>query len=509
MRLLSDFYEYWGNISDNYFNQNDEIDIYLSSNYGNLIDEYKEGTSIIYDCLIYDQLVRHYYRKENANHIINYFNIKAYNLIKGYKYDYKMINEMKLNDWIFFMLVFRHTNIRDELLYVMNECWVRLLITNEPTPIILKKFIRATYMRANYKEEVERMIMNPEDNYFDSSLILDKDSPSYINFNIYSNKIIGNYEDLNKSSLIIVSLSGGVDSISCLFSIRNIAKKVVAVHINYNNRKETTEEIKFLTAICHYLDIKLYVRKIEEINRNNANSIDLRDVYESYTKKVRFNSYKKVFEIENENINETKPIVILGHNKDDCLENILTNIAYNNKYENLRGSEKKSEIDGIIFYRPLIDICKRDIYNFAINNKLPFFKNSTPKWCQRGKIREMVVPVLEKWDNRVIDGLFNLSSIMGELYKILMINVGEFEKNGVIKIDNLSNSYLFWRNVIFKLYSFYPSNKSIRALIERLEIWKRKENQINRKVKIIICKDLILLIWKNKEEGLISYEFNR
>lgn len=507
MSKLSNFYNYWLSISDNYFNQDDKIDDYLSNNYGYLIDEYKEGSSIIYDCLIYDQLVRHYYRKENAKHIITYFNEKTYNLIKRYKNDYKMINEFNLNDWIFFMLVFRHTNRREEILYVMNECWVRLLITTYPIPLLLKKFIKATFVRGNFEEEIEKDIMKSENYYYNSSLILDKRSPIYINFNIYNDNKIGNYDELNKYSLIILSLSGGVDSISCLFSLKKTGKKVIAVHINYNNRNETSEEIKFLSAICYYLDIKLYIRTINEINRKNANEIDLRDVYESYTKRVRFNSYKKVFEIENDN-NQEKPLVILGHNKDDCLENILTNIAYNNKYENLRGSDIISEIDGIIFYRPLLNISKNDIYKFALDNNLPFFKNSTPDWCQRGKIRSMVVPVLEKWDNRIIDGLFNLSSIMGELYKNMMINVNEFGRSGIINIEKLSDSYLLWRNIIFNLYSFYPSNKSLRALIERINIWKKKEHQINEKTKIIINKKLILLLWKNKKKGMISYEFN-
>ena len=103
----------------------------------------------------------------------------------------------------------------------------------------------------------------------------------------------------------------------------------------------------------------------------------------------------------------------------------------------MRGSDIISEIDGIIFYRPLLNISKNDIYKFALDNNLPFFKNSTPEWCQRGKIRSMVVPVLEKWDNRIIDGLFNLSSIMSELYKNMMINVNEFGRSGIINIDKL------------------------------------------------------------------------
>ena len=72
---------------------------------------------------------------------------------------------------------------------------------------------------------------------------------------------------------------------------------------------------------------------------------DLRDIYEAYTKKIRFNCYKKF---------DKHPIVILGHNKDDCFENILTNIAYNSKYDNLKGIEEYCKT--IEKYNPFIYI---------------------------------------------------------------------------------------------------------------------------------------------------------
>ena len=79
----------------------------------------------------------------------------------------------------------------------------------------------------------------------------------------------------------------------------------------------------------------------------------------------------------------------------NCFENILTNIAYNNKYENLLGIEIYSEIDNIIFYRPLINVTKNDIYNFANIHNLQYLRNATPEWSQRGKFRNMIMPVLK------------------------------------------------------------------------------------------------------------------
>ena len=229
---------------------------------------------------------------------------------------------------------------------------------------------------------------------------------------------------------------------------------------------------------------------------------DLRDVYESYTKRIRFNSYKA--------FSDGKiPTVILGHNKDDCFENILTNISYNCKYENLIGVEYSSIIDNINFIRPLINVSKDDIYKFANSHNLPYLKNSTPTWSQRGKIRANIIPVLNNWDNRIISGLFNLNDILKDYNEVLKASIQNFKEIEIDKIDNLNMSKLYWKHGIFKLFKIYISNKSIETLIQRLELWKNKTIDINKKTKIIVSKNITIIIIKKQnnyyQRNIISY----
>ena len=480
------FYNDWIERKKYWFCQDDENDIYLSEKYGDLINEYSYNIhkKPILGILIYDQLTRHYYRKEQNKHILTYFNNKAIEIANKYKNDL-FIKNLNFVDWTFYMLVYRHSNIRENLLFVMGECW-----KIQPIP---KQFIKATFNRAIFEEKLE-YYNYPRD--FDRTIL--DNNPDKIISNQKLNQI-GNFDDINYKT-VIISLSGGVDSVVCLFNlsfIKNI--NVIAVHINYNNRKEVDDEVKFLSCLCDFFDIKLYVRKINEIKRKICMENDLRDVYESYTKKVRFNSYKCAMK-------DQMPIVILGHNKDDCLENILTNIAYNNKYENLTGVEYKSIIDDIMFIRPLINVSKNEIYKFAKEHNLPYLKNSTPLWSQRGKIRGEVVPVLEKWDARIIDGLFNLSEILKSHNIILNKIVEDFKIKNTEEIIKINLSSLYWKHGIFKTLNIHVSNKSLKSLIERLEIWKNKYDNYykNKKVSIIINKNLELILIK-KENNLFEY----
>ena len=138
---MEQFYEDWYKNSKYWFNQNNEFDNYLSKNYGYLIDYYYNNNNYksIYRILIYDQLTRHYYRNEYANHIISYFNRKALEIVLK---ELPNLDNYTYNEWIFIILVLRHTNEHKYLLYAMNEAWKRGT----------KSFIKATYNRANFNE---------------------------------------------------------------------------------------------------------------------------------------------------------------------------------------------------------------------------------------------------------------------------------------------------------------------------------------------------------------------
>jgi len=493
--IINIFYSEWNKRNQYWFNKNSENDKYLSDNFGFLIDEYdfSDNKNPIIAILIYDQLTRHFYRNEYSQHIITYFNNKALEIALKFKND-EFINNLCYNDWMFYMLVYRHTNIKEHLFFVMKEAWKKERFS--------KQFITATYNRANFEEELDVYNYKEKPDDF-NNLILDN-NPEEDPFDNYIYKI-GCFSDfINDNQTYIVSLSGGVDSVSCLFMMKHLFKNanIIAVHINYSNRKETNDEVMFLRNLCFKLNIVLYVREIKEIHRQPCINNDIREVYENYTKKIRFNSYKKAFKDKN-------PIVILGHNKDDCFENILTNIAYKNKYENLIGIEYSSIIDDINFIRPFINVEKKEIYKFANVHNLPYLKNSTPEWCQRGKIRLNVVPTLEKWDNRIIDGLFNINDILKDFHISLKLNIKNFKETDKLNIELLNTSFLYWKYGIFELYKFYPSNKSINSLIERLKIWKNKYNtvDIHKITKILINKKLILLICKCRNNNF-SYKFN-
>jgi len=498
------FIKEWFNNPSWWFSKTEKIDNYIINKYEYLLDIEANITqeNFVSYIVLYDQIPRHIFRHQDGNHIILYFLNKAIDIINKYKNQANNLNEL---EWIFFMLPLRHTNIKENILYVLNEAWNKFLCNNKlyNNKSLLKDFIIATYKKANFCEELnEKISFTFNENILDyNPLQIEK-----INLNFQNNDLINlNYNLIDKyvKKIGIISLSGGVDSMVCLVYCMTIYPNInwVCVHINYKNREEADDEATFIANFCYKHNIKLYVREINEINRNKCmlSDINMREIYEDYTRKIRFNTYKAVYD----NYNYNYPVVILGHNKDDAFENILTNITYNCKYKNLKGMEEHSICDNITFLRPLLNVPKNDIYEFAHKHNIPYVKNSTPEWSQRGKIRNNIVPVLDNWDKRVVPGLFNLSENIQDMYSIMESNVNiiinKFRLNSCnnsYEIDLSHNEYinylhkLIWKEIIYKLFNCYPSNKSLIALIERLNLWLKQKKHTT----IVINKNIIMKI---------------
>ena len=157
-----------------------------------------------------------------------------------------------------------------------------------------------------------------------------------------SNKLrqafISTLRKIGDAKTVVISISGGVDSMVSSFILHHLSQqntrfKVIGVHINYGNRETCDLEVEFVKRWCRLLNIELYIRHISEIQRHKKTDGEIdtqnshgREFYEKITKKIRFDMYRKF----------NSPI-ILGHNKDDCTENIFANIRKSRSYDNLMG----------------------------------------------------------------------------------------------------------------------------------------------------------------------------
>lgn len=515
---MNNIYHEWFGNPDYWFTKNKITDNYLCNKYLRYIEsttqkyEYKEiySKETLISCVILlDQIPRHYKRLGYEIDVDEYSEKAA----KFSDYILSIYNTSILtyDELCFVYLPYRHLK-RIEKIYEIINIFIKLY--NKADDINKAKCKRYLYATLNniYKDINKNSLnyyLQPKswnvlnkDIIDKQSLELDISNMEYnLQENILYNTIYQEYIKLNTRSKIVVSLSGGVDSIVALYILSKITDNLVAVHINYNNRKESQDELDFVNYYCDYLGVKLVYRTIKEIKRDDCLDNGLRDMYEEITKKIRYDMYN--LQKEGDDI-----YVLLGHNKDDCFENIITNITNKSCYDNLCGMETLKIIDDINFWRPMLNIKKKEIINFANINNIPYLFDSTPKWSVRGKIRDNLRPVIcslknnsDIIDESQLEGFFSLTQHIKETNNIIndviisnLVNKIKNENNKLVGILSINDLYTLRYKSIIKTFlgelNIKISNKTQCDLVDYINrfILKSKENYfiLNKSNKIII-----------------------
>lgn len=189
---------------------------------------------------------------------------------------------------------------------------------------------------------------------------------------------------------LTISLSGGVDSMVMLAVAVCAGIPVNAVHIIYGNRDVATQEASFLAEFCERLGVVLHVYRVEWLRRVQTE----RAFYESMTRWLRFAVYRCV-------AHEGR--VLLGHIQDDVVENIWTNFAHGTHLENLAKMETEHVEEGVRVCRPWLGVTKDVIYAYATRAGIPYLKNTTPAWSNRGKFRTQFYPAVREQYGPAVD----------------------------------------------------------------------------------------------------------
>ena len=297
-----------------------------------------------------------------------------------------------------------------------------------------------------------------------------------------------------------ISLSGGVDSMVLLDLLVKQNKKVIAIHINYNNREETGLEEKFLEEYCAKLSVEFICHRFS-ITRGSIR----RNEYEDMTKKVKFALYKDI--LEKNNIRS----ILLAHHKDDIIENILTNFCRGRNFLDLSVIKYENVILGVTITRPLLNYYKSDIYNYAHFYEIPYFLDTTPDWSVRGKLRRQIFPMLHTAFNGLKPNLLHISKDSEEWSDLLNRKIINKYYNTIVCHENIANLPIeeapfenyrhyplcFWQEILTRLYHYYgraaPSRKALIIFKEGLIDNTDKTMMLNKSSKVKICNDTYMI----------------
>lgn len=536
MNEAQELIQFWFSNDNLWFNASNEDDLMIIHKYEGLLDNVdKDFNEILLNTnnkiklgliLLYDQIGRHICRVHKNPHIY-YFN-KVYVIAKSIIENNEFLESYKPEERVFILLVYRHTfdKVHIERVIEIIQNW--RIENNLP---LYKRFYQASLHSLAKINNNQDLVYNNTTGYTDDVInsVLDANlSPKIeevLTFeidknNIYETEIYKVFEASmievlrlknNKSKNIGISVSGGVDSMVCTllayaFSNKHFYNPIV-FSVNYGNRNEQNIEIymvnkyiKFLNTIfdCCIENKNHYVRLIDEMKRIHGNTeLNDRDLYEDFTRNIRFDCYKNVsnatcYSYDKNTENSTDLSFILGHNRDDSLENIISNIKKEYSYQNLFGMSLIGNEKDVTLFRPLLSVWKRDIIEFAQIFKVPFVYDSTPAWCERGKMRDVLFPFLNQFDSRILNGLFSLSTNFKEIYKVYEQSLPSITYNQTSAIVEDKEIYFedYFKKIIQKIVTYYGiyqiRNKAIAHLVNTLKFNKNT-------YKITLSKQLVCI----------------
>lgn len=310
---------------------------------------------------------------------------------------------------------------------------------------------------------------------------------------------------------LIVSLSGGVDSmVLCqilyiiqqnIFKHKISAFKIIAMHIDYGNRKDSSIEQEYVSAWCSEHRITFYPIYIP-IKRELCD----RELYEKTTRDIRYNAYKKLVKDYN------SLGVLLGHQQDDKVENIFTNIMNGRSLLDLEVLQPFQTIMSVPIHRPLISIDKDTLFAISHKYKIPYFKNTTPSWSNRGILRERVLPsIISRYGpiatrkNLLAIGKSSSSwntIIRKKLLEPFWASIQDFEFGLLFSIEDYDDmDKVFWESALLPVFHSLElsmiSKKTLDIFVEKMN----KKRYTSIPIWITFKKNCIGLLHHNRIEN--------
>lgn len=110
----------------------------------------------------------------------------------------------------------------------------------------------------------------------------------------------------------------------------------------------------------------------------------------------------------------------------DLQENVISNVMHGVSPLQLAGMAEVSAAHGVAVWRPLLPHDKDAIFAFAHRFGVPYFRDTTPSWSTRGKLRNQLLPLLkDMYGAGFLNNLSALAAASDENRQLLEHNLYE------------------------------------------------------------------------------------
>ncbi len=288
---------------------------------------------------------------------------------------------------------------------------------------------------------------------------------------------------ISPEDVIVLAVSGGVDSMVLLDLILRIHKKenIIVAHLDHSLRwVESDWDRELVANICKRESIvfevaKLDIGTIAKTQKWNLEAIARRERYQ-FLEGVRARYDAKY--------------IITAHHAVDQTETIIGNMI---KWGKARWLSGMNIISGFIL-RPLLTTLKSDIMSYAHENSIEYREDSTntDTSYDRNRIRHDIIPVLESLNPSIHNTMSELTNYMQSLGDFLSESVESWLTKSAIES---------WKPSAFLISSFLSLSSFLQSEIISY-LYTRSQDGSSQWLSRGLIDELTRFIWDPGSYGI-------
>lgn len=270
---------------------------------------------------------------------------------------------------------------------------------------------------------------------------------------------------------VLVACSTGVDSMTLLELVKNILphNDIFVGHVNHQKREQSKIEEEYILNYTKEHNIKCYVMKLDKIDSGNFQSI-------ARTKRYEF--FNDIM------IKEHIDYLLLAHHADDNLETILMRLIKSSSLKGYAGIEKLTPYNGYYIYRPLLNVPKKDIYNYANKHNIKYFEDASNQELDytRNRIRHLITPILLEENPNLYEAINYYNETLLNANLILEKEEFSFIENKILVNNNNDILTYTIKQSDYNQLSDFMKRQILFRLLKKYELSYKCIDEINKKI---------------------------
>jgi len=278
-------------------------------------------------------------------------------------------------------------------------------------------------------------------------------------------KIILNKALIAKNDVIVVAVSGGIDSMVLLNQLNHLKSsmklKIIVAHVNHGKRLASNEEYEFVkqTALRYQNDFE--GTTFEKLPKSNFHNIARSKRYEFFLSVCDKYQANKL---------------ALAHHLDDQAETVMMRLVRGTSFKGYAGMHESVEMDHIHIIRPLLNVSKEEIEKYQQTNQIEYRHDASNDLDDytRNRFRHHVLPTLEKENKEYRSKFMQFTNYMQEANAFVEQMSDAFMASNIQKTNEI---------IAFSVAKFNTQNRIVKRdiLKKSFDLLTQNTNELSYK----------------------------